>query len=81
MAIPVSDIITPVVGNQISISNQVIFRDLGKKRYEKHATKLMDWIATKGWKMTGAPVWARYNPPFMPWFMRRNEILIPVQSQ
>lgn len=52
----------------------------GKKRYENHATKLMDWIATKGWKMTGAPVWARYDPPFMPWFMRRNEILIPVQS-
>jgi hypothetical protein len=53
----------------------------GKKRYEKHATRLMDWIDTKGWNMTGAPVWARYNPPFMPWFMRRNEILIPVQSQ
>ncbi|MFZ0728125.1 MAG: heme-binding protein [Desulfobacterales bacterium] len=52
----------------------------GKKRYENHATKLMEWIATKGWKMTGAPVWARYDPPFMPWFMRRNEILIPVQN-
>jgi len=32
-----------------------------------------------GWKRLGTPVWARYNPPFMPWFMRRNEILIPVQ--
>ena len=53
----------------------------GKKRYENHATKLIDWIATKDWKMTGAPVWARYNPPFVPWFMRRNEILIPVQSR
>jgi hypothetical protein len=28
---------------------------------------------------TGEPVWARYDPPFKPWFMRRNEILIPVQ--
>ena len=27
---------------------------------------------------TGDPVWARYDPPFMPWFWRRNEILIPV---
>jgi hypothetical protein len=53
----------------------------GKKRYEKHATKLMDWISSKDWKILGAAVWARYNPPFMPWFMRRNEILIPVQSQ
>ena len=32
-------------------------------------------------KMTapvGDPTWARYNPPFTPWFLRRNEILIPV---
>ncbi|MCW8926242.1 MAG: heme-binding protein [Xanthomonadales bacterium] len=27
---------------------------------------------------TGDPVWARYNAPFTPWFMRRNEILIPI---
>lgn len=52
-----------------------------KKRYEDHEKKLMEWISTKGWKMVGVPVWARYNPPFMPWFMRRNEILIPVKSQ
>jgi hypothetical protein len=52
-----------------------------KKRYVDHETKLMDWISKKGWKIIGAPVWARYNPPFMPWFMRRNEILIPVQTQ
>jgi len=53
----------------------------GKKRYMEHETKLMDWISTKGWNIVGAPVWARYNPPFMPWFMRRNEILIPVKIQ
>ncbi len=52
-----------------------------KKRYDDHGTKLMDWISKKGWKIVGDPVWARYNPPFIPWFMRRNEILIPVQSQ
>jgi len=53
----------------------------GKKRYMDHENKLMDWISTKGWEIIGAPVWARYDPPFMPWFMRRNEILIPVQIQ
>jgi hypothetical protein len=53
----------------------------GKKRYEKHATKLMEWISSKGWKIIGAEVWARYNPPFLPWFMRRNEILIPVKIE
>jgi len=29
----------------------------------------------------GDPVLARYNPPFTPWFMRRNEVLIPVAAQ
>ena len=53
----------------------------GKKRYMDHETKLMDWISTKGWKIIAEPVWARYNPPFMPWFMRRNEILIQVLIQ
>jgi hypothetical protein len=52
----------------------------GKDRYEDHKRKLMDWIDRKGWKITGEPVWARYNPPFLPWFLRRNEILIPVET-
>ncbi len=27
---------------------------------------------------TGPPALARYNPPWTPWFMRRNEVLIPI---
>jgi hypothetical protein len=42
---------------------------------------LLTWIEERGFKQTGDPVWARYNPPFMPWFLRRNEILIPVDRQ
>jgi hypothetical protein len=26
--------------------------------------------------LRGEPVYARYNPPWTPWFWRRNEILI-----
>lgn len=51
----------------------------GQKRYDDHEAKLIGWIDGNGWKVVGEPVWARYNPPFMPWFLRRNEILIPVQ--
>jgi hypothetical protein len=29
-------------------------------------------------KLTGEPVYARYDPPFMPWFLRRNEILVEI---
>jgi len=31
-----------------------------------------------GLKITGQPIWSRYNPPFTPWFLRKNEIWIPV---
>ena len=37
--------------------------------------------AANNLKVIGEPVWARYNPPFTPWFLRRNEILIPIASE
>ena len=37
-------------------------------------------IAKNYYNKSGAAIWARYNPPFMPWFLRRNEVLIPVQE-
>jgi hypothetical protein len=36
------------------------------------------WMRERGLVAEGEPVWARYNPPFTPWFLRRNEILIPL---
>jgi len=26
--------------------------------------------------VVGEPIWARYDPPWMPWFQRRDEVLI-----
>jgi len=52
-----------------------------KKRYLKNLQELEAWIADKGFQVLGKPIWARYNPPFTPWFLRRNEILIPVDSE
>ena len=31
-------------------------------------------------RRAGAPTVARYNPPWTPWFMRRNEIMIPLAN-
>ena len=39
---------------------------------------LRERIKARGLIARGDPVLARYNPPFTPWFMRRNEVLIPV---
>ena len=49
-----------------------------KSAYEKNEAALQAWIDEHGWRVVGSPTWAKYNPPFMPWFLRRNEILIPV---
>ena len=48
-------------------------------RYREHLQELTAWIERQGLETAGDPVWARYDPPFKPWFMRRNEILIPVR--
>jgi effector-binding domain-containing protein len=50
-----------------------------RSNYEKHLEKLVKYIEENDLEVTGNPVWARYNPPFMPWFMRRNEILLELE--
>lgn len=47
-----------------------------RKNYEKHLERLQTWVDEENLITNGEPVWARYNAPFVPWFMRRNEILI-----
>lgn len=49
-----------------------------EKNYLRYKLELESWIKEKGLPIAGDPVWARYNPPFTPWFLRRNEILIPI---
>jgi effector-binding domain-containing protein len=51
-----------------------------EKNYLRYKMELESWIQEKGLTIVGDPVWARYNPPFTPWFLRRNEILIPVDA-
>ena len=51
-----------------------------KKNYLRYMQELESWINDEGLTIVGEPVWARYNPPFTLWFLRRNEILIPVDA-
>jgi len=51
-----------------------------EKKYLQHKNKLEAWINEEGLTIVGDPVWARYNAPFTLWFLRRNEILIPVDA-
>jgi hypothetical protein len=48
-------------------------------RYMEREVQLREWVEAQGLQQIGEPIFARYNPPFMPWFLRRNEVLIPVK--
>lgn len=48
-------------------------------RYAAHLEKLRAALAAEGLKAAGEPIWARYDPPFMPAFLRTNEIMIELQ--
>ena len=51
-----------------------------EKRYLRYKLELESWIQERGLTAVGDPIWARYNPPFTLWFLRRNEILIPIDT-
>ncbi len=77
----------PVPENQNVILRQVPGRRMAAVRYSgfwsekgylENKAKLEMWIQNNGFKIAGSPLWARYNAPVTPWFLRRNEILIPI---
>ncbi|MBL6689362.1 MAG: heme-binding protein [Pseudomonadales bacterium] len=51
----------------------------GMDKYEQHLNALVDELeATGAWRITGEPIWARYDPPFKPPWWRTNEVMLPV---
>ena len=51
-----------------------------ERRYKAFEQKLLSQLADAGAVTTGAAEFARYNAPFVPWFFRRNEILVGVEQ-
>jgi hypothetical protein len=49
-----------------------------RSRFDDELVALRHFIAEQGLVSVGQPVFSRFDPPFMPWFLRRNEIQIPV---
>jgi hypothetical protein len=50
-----------------------------QSRYEEHLKKLQDGLAAAGLSAQGDPFWARYDPPWTLWFLRRNEIWLTLK--
>jgi len=49
-----------------------------ESRFMANERALLDALERDGVELNGSPLFARYNAPWTPWFMRRNEILVPV---
>jgi hypothetical protein len=50
-----------------------------QSNFSEHLLELKAALETAGVLTQGEPVLARYNAPFTPWFMRRNEIWLSVR--
>ena len=46
--------------------------------YEEHLEKLRAILRSAHIEWVGEPLLSRYDPPFKPWFLRRNEIWLPL---
>ena len=47
--------------------------------YSEHLAELRQGVEAAGIRTRGEPIYSRYDAPFVPWFMRRNEIWLQVE--
>lgn len=46
-----------------------------ESNYRRHASELEAAVTAAGFELVGSARWARFDPPFTPWFLRRNEVV------
>ena len=51
-----------------------------QSNFEKHIRLLREWIRKEGLKEKGDPTIAGYDPPFTPWFLKHNEMMIEIDK-
>jgi hypothetical protein len=51
-----------------------------QSNYDEHLEKLRAALRATDLKWTDTPTLSRYNGPMTPWFLRRNEIWLPVEA-
>ena len=72
-----------VVVREIPASLTAVIRYSGRwsqSSYDQHVAKLRSAIASDDLVAVSEPRFARFDPPFKPWFLRRNEVHIDVSE-
>lgn len=49
--------------------------------YERHCRSLLEAVEAEGLEAVGTPRFARFDPPFKPWFLRHNEVIVDVDEK
>lgn len=71
--------LTPLPPSRVAV---VRFSGLGRDEdIASRTNELATFIAAYRLRAVGPPALARYNPPWTPWFMRRNEVMIPIEAE
>ncbi len=48
--------------------------------YHRQVVQLLEAVRDGGLEVTGPVRFARFDPPWTPWFRRRNEVVVPVRD-
>jgi hypothetical protein len=48
--------------------------------YRSRVEALLDALARDGLEPVGPPRFARFDPPWTPWFLRHNEVVVPIAT-
>ena len=51
-----------------------------QRNFDEHLADLQARLKAAGLAWVGEPVLSRYDPPFMPWFLRRNEVWLKLDD-
>lgn len=49
-----------------------------RRSYDQHTDRLLRDVAAAGLAVAGPVRFARFDPPWTPWFLRHNEVVVPV---
>ncbi len=52
-----------------------------QSKFEEKSKELLSFLSKEGFRTKGPLLSMLYNPPYVPWFMRRNEIAVEIEGE